>query len=100
MSTFELTSQAKFDLKSIAIHTQKKWGRERRAIYLRQFDDAFHLLATSPGIGSDCGYIKDGYRKLPVASHLIFYRAVSDSKFLIVRILHKRMDTRSQFAQP
>ncbi|PSF08123.1 plasmid stabilization protein ParE [Marinobacter fuscus] len=100
MSTFELTNQARFDLKSIAIYTQKKWGKEQRTIYLRQFDDTFHLLATSPEIGNDCGYIKSGYRKFPVTSHLIFYRTINDSKIQIVRILHKRMDARSQLTQP
>lgn len=100
MSTFELTNRARFDLKSIAIYTQKKWGKEQRTIYLRQFDDTFHLLATSPEIGNDCGYIKAGYRKFPVTSHLIFYRTINDNKIQIVRILHKRMDARSQLSQP
>jgi toxin ParE1/3/4 len=45
MAIFTLTNKAKADLKSIAIYTQKKWGRQQRAIYLKQFDDSFHLLA-------------------------------------------------------
>lgn len=96
MDSFTLTRKAKADLKSIAIHTEEKWGREQRYIYIKQFDDAFHLLSNKPEIGHPCDYIKKGYRKFPNASHLIFYRSISDTSIEIVRILHKRMDVRSQ----
>jgi len=94
MSFFTLTRKAKADLKSIAIHTEKKWGRERRFIYIKQFDDVFHLLADKPSLGHNCDYIKLGYRKFPNASHPIFYRGISEKEIEIVRILHKRMDVR------
>jgi toxin ParE1/3/4 len=94
---FRLTNRAKADLKSIATFTQKKWGQPQRRMYLQQFDNAFYLLAESPDIGADCSYIKSGYRKFPVASHMIFYRMVSDELIEIVRVLHKRMDARAHF---
>ena len=97
---FQLTNRAKADLKSIAAFTQKKWGRPQRSVYLKQFDDAFYLLAESPDIGTDCSYIKSDYRKFPVASHMIFYRAISHELIEIVRVLHKRMDARAHFIQP
>ena len=97
---FQLTNRAKADLKTIAGFTQRKWGQPQRKMYLKQFDDAFYLLAESPEIGTDCSYIKSGYRKFPVASHMIFYRAISDELIEIVRILHKRMDARAHFIQP
>jgi toxin ParE1/3/4 len=92
MGTFQLTSQAKSDLKSIAAYTQRKWGKEQRRFYLKQFDDAFHLLADTPDISIACDYIKTGYRKFPVTSHIVFYRTLSENKIEIVRVLHKRMD--------
>jgi toxin ParE1/3/4 len=97
---FQITNRAKADLKSIATFTQKKWGQAQRRLYLKQFDDAFCLLAESPEIGTDCSYIKSGYRKFPVASHMIFYRSISDELIEIVRILHKRMDVSAHFIQP
>lgn len=100
MATFQLTNKAKQDLKSIAAYTQKKWGREQRRIYLKQFDDAFHLLSITPDIGIGCDFIKAGYRKFPVTTHVVFYRSLSESKIEIVRILHKRMDARPIFAEP
>jgi len=100
MGTFTLTTKAKADLKSIAIYTQRKWGKEQRKIYARQFDDAFHILADTPAAGNMCDFIKQGYRKFPVSSHLVFYRSISDTKIEIVRIVHKRMDVRTQLKNP
>lgn len=97
MGTFQLTNQAKSDLKAIAAYTQRKWGEEQRNIYLRQFDDTFHLIADAPEKGKTCDYIKIGYRKFPVTSHIIFYRILSQSEIQIVRILHKRMDAKPHF---
>jgi len=100
MGTFQLTNQAKFDLKSIAAYAQRKWGKEQRRIYLKQFDDAFHLLADTPDIGIACDYIKTGYRKFPVTSHIVFYRTFSENKIEIVRFLHKRMDAKPHLNEP
>jgi toxin ParE1/3/4 len=100
MGTFTLSQKAKADLKSVAAYTQRKWGREKRRIYLRQFDDSFHMLADLPSLDVPCDFIKSGYRKFPVTSHLIFYRDVSSSQIEIVRVLHKRMDARSQLKTP
>lgn len=92
MGTFILTNKARADLKSIATYTQRKWGKEQRRIYLKQFDDAFHLLANNPDVGTNCDFIKPGYRKFHNISHVIFYRSIGYTQVEIVRILHKRMD--------
>ena len=98
MSSFTLTRKARVDLKAIAIHSEKKWGKEQRYIYIKQFDDTFNLLARTPDIGHKCDYIKPGYRKFPNSSHVIFFRQVSEDEIQIVRILHKRMDVKSKLA--
>jgi toxin ParE1/3/4 len=92
MGTYTLTRKARADLKGIAAHTQKQWGREQRRLYVKQFDDAFQMLASTPKAGTSCEFIKHGYRKFPNGSHVIFYRELSDSTIEVVRILHKRMD--------
>lgn len=51
MKPFQLTLKARNDLKEIAIYTQGRWGKEQRNIYIKQFDDAFWLLAENPNIG-------------------------------------------------
>jgi len=97
MKTFTVTNKAKADLKSIAVYTQRKWGKEQRKIYVRQFDDASHMLSETPELGNKCDFIKRGYRKFPVSSHIVFYHSTNQSKIEFVRILHKRIDAKTQF---
>lgn len=97
MSTFTLTRRAKADLKAIAKFTERRWGREQRYIYIKQFDDTFHALSDSPEIGSNCNYIKENYQKFPQGSHIIFYCSDSKDSIQIIRILHKNMDVLSKF---
>ena len=96
MPTFKLKAKAKDDLKSIAVFTQKRWGENQRNKYLQQFDDSFHQLANNPSLGSGCDYIRPGYRKFPVISHVIFYKISSTKCVEIIRILHKHMDVSSK----
>lgn len=96
MSSFTLTRSAKSDLKSIARFTENRWGIPQRNIYVKQFDDAFHMLMDSPAAGASCEYIKAGYRKVPLGSHIIFYTCDNNSAIQIIRILHKSMDVMSK----
>jgi toxin ParE1/3/4 len=97
MSTFALTQRAKADLKSIAKFTEKRWGREQRCIYIKQFDDTFHVLSDTPEIGNNSDYIKENYQKFPQGSHIFFYLIASQNYIQIIRILHKNMDVVSKF---
>ncbi len=100
MKSFDLTMEAKEDLRKIAKYTEKRWGRDQRNLYIKQFDDGFHLLAKTPAAGKQCDYIKDGYRKFPQGSHIIFYREGEKSNITIIRILHRNMDVESKFVIP
>lgn len=91
-ASFALTQKAKTDLCAIAIFTEERWGKEQRNVYIKQFDEVFHLLARTPQVGKACDYIKAGYRKFPQGSHIIFYKDGTNAKIEIVRILHKSMD--------
>lgn len=100
MKSFALTGKAKADLRAIAIFTEELWGKEQRNLYIKQFDDAFHMLANAPLAGKACDYIKSGYRKFPQGSHIIFYKNSNKQKIEIVRILHKNVDVESKFVSP
>ena len=97
MSTFALTRLAKSDLKAIAKFTEKRWGQAQRNLYIKQFDDTFHMLAGTPTVGKSCDFIMKSYQKFPQGSHVIFYKTSADSAIEIVRILHKSMDINSRF---
>lgn len=94
---FLLTVAARNDLLNIGHFTVKRWGNPQRNKYLKQLDEAFRLLARQPEIGIDASGIKPGYRKFVLGSHVIFYRNGSDSKIVVVRVLHHRMDVDSHF---
>ncbi|RLV57804.1 type II toxin-antitoxin system RelE/ParE family toxin [Parashewanella curva] len=97
MKPFALTQKAKTDLIEIAKFTMKRWGREKRNLYLKEFDQAFFLLAERPSIGKSCDEIREGYRKFPQGSHIIFYKQIDNSRINIIRILHKSMDVDIHF---
>lgn len=92
---FELTGSARNDLKSIARHTQARWGRTQRNAYLQEMDRVFHMLAENPAMGRACDGVRAGYRKFPHGGHVVFCRAQDGGGLLIVRILHLAMDVES-----
>ncbi|WP_243847722.1 type II toxin-antitoxin system RelE/ParE family toxin [Xanthomonas euroxanthea] len=87
----ELTRSALQDLKSIARHTQERWGIKQRNTYLKELDQAFRSVAKNPLIGRACDEVRAGYRKLPHGSHVIYYKSAPDH-VLVVRVLHAMMD--------
>ena len=89
-SRFRLTRKAAFDLFQIGRYTEGKWGRIQRDHYLKQLDDAFHLIAKNPEIGKDRSHVLAGYRSFQQGSHAIYYRQTEVVE--IIRILHVRMD--------
>lgn len=95
MRPFLLTSAARDDMLNIGRFTGERWGKQQRNTYLKQLDTAFKLLAQQPEIGKDAAAIKPGYRKHVQGSHIIFYRTGTDSKILVIRVLHQSMDVDS-----
>ena len=100
MRAYLLTGAARRDLLDIGRFTKGKWGKRQRDKYLNQLDDAFKLLARQPDIGRNAEDIKPGYRKFSQGSHLIFYRAGSDSTIVVIRILHNSMDVEQHLSKP
>ncbi len=92
MRPFNLTVAAITDLRDIALLTQRRWGKELRNIYLKQFDDSFWRLVENPDIGKSCDEINIGYRKFPQGSHVIFYQQIGRQQIRIIRILHQSLD--------
>ena len=98
MTAFELTQAAKRDLRNIALFTEKRWNRNQRFLYMKQFHDVFGFLAENPFAGKSCDSIKPGYRKFPQGSHIVFYRDGTNSRITIIRVLHKNMDVEAQLS--
>ena len=96
MNSFDLTKSAQADLKSIAKFTQERWGVRQRNTYLKEIDQVFRALAKNPVMGRACDEVREGYRKFPHGSHVIYYSEIESDPLLIVRILHVTMDVDSQ----
>lgn len=92
MKTFDLSKAAQEDLKSIARFTRRRWGVRQRNKYLKEIDQVFRVLAKNPKMGQACDEIREGYRKIPHVSQVIFYKEDDEDTILIVRILHASMD--------
>jgi toxin ParE1/3/4 len=91
MSHFVLSPRARADLDRIWDYTARKWGIDQAERYLRRIAEAADLIAETPTIGRNCDQVREGYRKYPVGSHILFYRQIVD-RVDIVRILHQQMD--------
>jgi toxin ParE1/3/4 len=92
MPSFRLSGKAKADIKRIARFTERRWGRVQRNHYLSELDRTFRQLAENHSIGTACDYIRPGYRKFPIGSHIIFYRTHDSNSVDIIRVIHKHMD--------
>lgn len=90
-----LSPQATNDLEDIYEYTLKTWGSSQAEKYQDELYDSFLSIADKPLIGSIYYYKKGDYRKLNINRHLVFYR-IKDGNCLIIRILHERMDLKTQ----
>lgn len=100
MKNFVLSKKAKEDLRKIAKYTENRWGKTQRNLYIKQFDEGFHLLSESPFVGNACDFIAKGYRRFPMGSHIIFYKETTKNKITIIRILHQNMDVKPRISDP
>ena len=91
MSGYVLSPRAKADLDDIWDYTERNWGTEQAKAYIRLIGAAIQTVATSPARGKACDHIREGYRKYPAGSHVVFFR-LTDGGINVVRILRRRMD--------
>lgn len=96
MNKFKISVSADKDLRNIAAYTLKKWGKSQRDTYILELFEAFNHLSQSPEIALRIDTIKQGYRKFPQGSHVIYFRASNTHNIEIIRILHKRMEVDTQ----
>jgi len=91
-----ITPAAKGHLLDIWSYTETTWGESQADTYLMEIDVAFKQLADNPQLGKARPEIRNGYRSIPVKSHVVFYIVTDNSAFVnIIGVLHARMDTAS-----
>lgn len=87
-----LTPRARADLDVIWSFSRQQWGPRKADAYVRAIARAFDDIAsgTAPGLRADD--VREGYFRLLVGAHVLFYRGGGEGVIEIVRILHQRMD--------
>ena len=100
MKKFKLSAAADADLRNIAAYTLEQWGKPQRDTYIRELFEAFARLSKSPDIAIRIDAIREGYRKFPQGSHVIYFRKSETHSIEIIRVLHKSMDADSQLSAP
>jgi toxin ParE1/3/4 len=86
------TDDAKAELRDIALYTERQWGKEQSATYLRLVRSAVRTLAASPHLGRARDEIQPGLRSYPVGSHVIYYW-IDDGAVNVAHVFHNRRDT-------
>ena len=88
---YRLYPLARADLEEIWLYTVKTWSVAQADTYYKQLVSTFDALAAGKRRGRNIDHIRQGYFRLSVGSHFIFYRD-SGAGLEIVRILHRRRD--------
>lgn len=82
---------AENDLINIWLYSYEEWGESQADDYLEQLNVGIQNLLLNPEIGMDCDFIREGYRRLQINRHLLFYR-IKNTEIEIIRVLHESMD--------
>jgi len=92
LTRYRVSLEADADLRKIAAYSEKQWGQQQSNAYIQGLFDAFKRLSDVPEIAQRVDIVREGYRKFPQGSHIIFFHESDNRQIEIVRVLHKRMD--------
>ncbi|PKP39306.1 MAG: type II toxin-antitoxin system RelE/ParE family toxin [Bacteroidetes bacterium HGW-Bacteroidetes-15] len=74
MTEYRLSNTAKEDLIRIHHFGVEKFGINQADKYFESFFDYFEIIAQRPFAFESVDYIKEGYRRCPCGSDIIYYR--------------------------
>ncbi len=91
MRRLDLTEIAREDLKSIRRHSQRTWGPDRTVRYMAELRDIMKGLAAATVVSRNRDDLRPGLHIATSGRHCVFFE-VDESRVLVVRVLHDRMD--------
>lgn len=95
--TYKISNEAANDLESIWLYTFQTWSRVQADRYFNLLLNEIEYVAENPKLGKDYSHIREGYFRVRVKSHFIFYKINSKKDEVeIIRILHQQMDVESR----
>lgn len=98
MAKYDITKEATEDLYRIWEYTVDTWSEEQADKYYTLLEAGMNEVADAPErIGKPYDEIYPGLRAHHVRRHMLFYILQENSRALIVRILHEKMDYTRHF---
>ncbi|WP_370400323.1 type II toxin-antitoxin system RelE/ParE family toxin [Sulfitobacter sp. JB4-11] len=91
MKSLQFRPAARSDLDGIWDYSLETWGKAQAISYLQALQVACQTLCDGNAASTSADHIIQGFRKLRVGSHVVFFRE-NDDAIIVVRILHQRMD--------
>lgn len=95
MKSFALSPAARSDVDEIWNYTAARWGVAQAERYIGEIRDACFDLAAGRRVSQRVA-LREGFRKVGVGSHILFFKTNDAGDIAIVRILHKSMDVDSR----
>ena len=92
MRRLHYSPAAQNDLDIIYDYTLENWGIVRAEHYVRELHEACCELANGHIKGQSVDFVRQGYFKKFIGSHVVFYKYPTPHIMEVVRILHQRMD--------
>lgn len=92
MSSFEITVEADEDLEGIVEYTADTWGFEQVRKYMAALERCMELLAKGDKFYRSGSDLYPDVRMVHCQHHYIFGLPRRDKPFLIVAVLHERME--------
>ena len=96
MANYKLTNKAVEDLTNIWEYTTEEWSEQQADRYYKLLLSRCQEIANQPELGKKYEGIKNDLLGLKAEKHIIFYRKQENKPIEITRILHGRMDLKSQ----
>lgn len=93
MKGYRLTETADRQLQEIWRYSRDRWGAARANAYLAEIEDALTKAVKSPALFRARSELGADVLARRVASH-VAYGAVEDDEFVVIAVLHGRMDPR------
>jgi len=96
MANYKLTNKAVEDLTNIWEYTTEEWSEQQADRYYKLLLSRCQEIVNQHELGKKYEGIKNDLLGLKAEKHIIFYRKQENKPIEITRILHGRMDLKSQ----
>lgn len=98
MPAFRYTAEARRQLADIWTYTDENWGSAQADRYLRAIEARIVVALKSPTLMRPRPEIAEGILALDAQSHVIYAKRGIDGDFIVLAVLHRRMDAKSRLS--